>query len=264
MLSGEAAALPRPVYDPVRTSDPEAMPLAVEKRKGSGAGLGRGSGLIAAVEALHRREPPPFASHELGGSPSRSRSAQRSLPASALGHSVQRLMHAKSLRGLARRSGSRAMISNSYRILDQKRVSHDGGHSAFRRASGPGLDPYGAHEGPTIAVPPGGADRRARAPVSVSLHLLDGRPQSKFCTMPDAGEGPATGELISLQFGRPDQSKSPRTTILNSTTVYREARRQPGRTEGPAGRRSGQERPRRCAPVDPAHCRGQIPSPEPR
>ena len=33
--------------------------------------------------------------------------------------------HASSLRNLAKKNGSRAMVSNSYRILDKNRVSHE-------------------------------------------------------------------------------------------------------------------------------------------
>ena len=99
-------------------------------------------------------------------------------------------MRARSLRGLARRSGSygsRAMVSNSYRILDKQRVSHEDVHRA-----------YGGPEEPAIKGPPIGMDRRGRAQVSVSMNLQDSLPKNKFLTMPDEANGQAAGELISL------------------------------------------------------------------
>ena len=128
----------------------------------------------------------------------RSRSQTRQLSASPLAQSVAQLNHAKSLRGLARKSGSRAMISNSYRILDQKRVSNEGSHR-----------PYPAPEEPSIKLPPTGANRHGRAPVSVSLNLHGKMPKNRFLTVNDEEEGKVTGEIISLEFGRLEQSKSP-------------------------------------------------------
>ena len=197
VLSGEAGGMLRPPYEQLQTSDAQATALPTEKRH-CGFQLRRESNFIASVKELQRREEPALPDQEPGGSPSRSRSAQRTLPASALTHSAEQLMYARSLRGLARRNGSRAMISNSYRILDKKRVSHEDVHRPY---AGPGE--------PIIKVPPSGADRRGRAPVSVSMNLQEGLPKSKFLTMPDAAEGRVTGELISLQFGCHDQSKSP-------------------------------------------------------
>ena len=60
-----------------------------------------------------------------GGTLSRSRSQANKLAQKSVPFNQEVVSHASSLRSLAKRGGSRAMVSNSYRILDKNRVSHE-------------------------------------------------------------------------------------------------------------------------------------------
>ena len=99
------------------------------------------------------------------------------------------------------------MISNSYRILDKKRVSHEDLHK-----------PYPAPEGPTFRLPPTGLERPGKAPISVSMNLQDGAPKARFLTVADTEEGTGPGGLVSLEFGR-HQSKCLKFTKVNNIII---------------------------------------------
>ena len=87
------------------------------------------------------------------------------------------MSHASSLRQLARKSGSRVMISNSYRILDYNRVSHE----QLELESPPTASVQNL--GPTINVSKLKKSQWGKSPVSISGIARHNSPTNRFVTM---------------------------------------------------------------------------------
>ena len=135
---------------------------------------------------------------EGGGTLTRSRSQANKMLEKSVPMNTDAISHASSLRNFGKRSASRAMVSNSYRILDKNRVSHE------QLASASPVSLKAPPEGPTINLNQLKRSQWGKSPVSVNAALKLGNPANKFVTMDyknrdknrPGGEQPQPGQTL--------------------------------------------------------------------
>ena len=162
--------------------------------------LNRDQQLVAsAMDLLQSREKAYVLNDaEGGGTLTRSRSQANKLAEKSVPINTDAISHASSLRNFGKKSASRAMVSNSYRILDKNRVSHE------QLASASPASLKAPPEGPTINLNQLKRSQWGKSPVSVSAALKLGNPANKFVTMDHknrdrnkpGGEEPQPGQTL--------------------------------------------------------------------